>query len=114
VDTLERVAGLQARLIKMLAAQDMQLPMRELEFRLFELTLLLPDLEHRLHTMRPAMLTALLSDTARLAEKLVQLTDVLPGANVSLLVSKSPDILLQVSIVQVRMQISSAVCPAAV
>ncbi len=85
-----------ARLIKLIASNQLSISIRELEYRLFELSLLVPDLARRLHTLQPTTLASLLTDTAGVATRLITLRELLPAANVGVLVARQPDILLQV------------------
>lgn len=85
-----------ARLIKLIASNSLAIPLRELEYRVFELTLLVPDLAKRLHTLQPTTLATLLTDTTAVASCVIALRHVLPTANIGAMVARQPDILLQV------------------
>ena len=52
--------------------------------------------ERRVHLMKPPLLAELLRDTAAVAERAVQLKQLLPRINVSAMASKQPELLLQV------------------
>lgn len=85
----------QARLVKLITSNQLSIPVRDLEYRVFELTLLVPDLAKRLHTLQPTTLAALLTNTTEVATGLIALRQLLPTANVGALVARQPDILLQ-------------------
>lgn len=87
---------LQARLIKLIVASNINIPARDIEYRVFELTLLVPDLAKRLHNISPSTLATLLQNTTQVAARLISLRQLLPTANVGALVARQPDILLQV------------------
>lgn len=51
----------------------------------------------KVHNMKPGLLAALLRDTHKIAQRAVRLKQLLPHTNVSAMVTKEPELLLQVT-----------------
>lgn len=84
-----------ARLIALVAAQQLSLPMAEMEARLEALMVMLPDLAGCIPRLQPSLLAALTSDLSTTSSRLLGLRELLPDANVSALVAARPQLLLQ-------------------
>ncbi|GIL81110.1 hypothetical protein Vretimale_12785 [Volvox reticuliferus] len=61
--------------------------------QLQELLLLLPDMRSRLLSLKPSILVELCGDTRAVAYKLIQLREMFPDANVSIIIAKRPTLL---------------------
>ncbi|GIL50541.1 hypothetical protein Vafri_6714 [Volvox africanus] len=61
--------------------------------QLQELLLLLPDMRSRLLSLKPSILVELCEDTRAVAYKLIQLREMFPDANVSIIIAKRPTLL---------------------
>ncbi|KAK9813660.1 hypothetical protein WJX73_002170 [Symbiochloris irregularis] len=85
----------QAALVKAFAQKELNMDSEELEELLTQLSTLLPDIGGRVSAMRPKNLAALLRDKDKVAERLVQLRQLLPELDVSALVARQPDLLAQ-------------------
>ncbi|KAL6764794.1 hypothetical protein V8C86DRAFT_2470316 [Haematococcus lacustris] len=82
------------QLIKLTLSHRLDVSVEEVEVRLQELGVLLPDLVSKLERMRVDLLHPLLHDLRATARKLMGLKDLLPGVNISLLVSRLPSLLV--------------------
>ncbi|EFJ44519.1 hypothetical protein VOLCADRAFT_95232, partial [Volvox carteri f. nagariensis] len=80
-------------LITSAAARLSGLDTAAFDAQLQELLLLLPDIRSRLLSLKPAILVELCSDTRGVAYKLVQLREMFPDANVSVIIAKRPTLL---------------------
>eukprot|EP00892_Ulva_mutabilis_P006787 jgi/Ulvmu1/4480/UM002_0205.1 len=79
---------LKIRLIKKIVAQKTELSNAELERRLQTLVILLPDICARLPSMKPAILSRLLIERQAVAERLLALKQIFPGADCSKMLAK--------------------------
>eukprot|EP00775_Hariotina_reticulata_P005263 gene5263-5498_t len=86
-----------ARLVAIVAAQQLSLPTSEMEQRLDDLMLLLPDLAGKVPKLPPQLVAGLTADLAVTSRRLLALKQLLPAANISWLVSERPQLLLQES-----------------
>ncbi|KAK9831855.1 hypothetical protein WJX81_002077 [Elliptochloris bilobata] len=86
---------LKLRLIKRVAAEELGCREEDMEERLQSLQALLPDMVGRLPSMKPKLIAQLASNPQRLANALVQLKRMFPGANPALLVARRPALALQ-------------------
>ncbi|CAD7695303.1 unnamed protein product [Ostreobium quekettii] len=84
-----------ARLVKLVASNQLKLSQEELELRLHELVSLVPDLGSKVHMLKPDLLAALLQDLDKAAHQMIRLKETFPDSNISLMVSKRPIMLLQ-------------------
>ncbi|KAK9837333.1 hypothetical protein WJX81_007023 [Elliptochloris bilobata] len=84
-----------ARLVKSFAAEDLALSLDEVDERLQQLLVLLPELGSRVATLKPVLLAALLRAPAVVAQRLVGLRLALPACNVKELVLRDPALLLR-------------------
>lgn len=87
--------GLKARLITHVAARDAGLTEDQMSDALARLAGLLPGLAHRLHTLAPALLAALVADPAAVARNLLALRLALPGTDVGSMVAARPQLALR-------------------
>eukprot|EP01025_Chloroclados_australasicus_P047425 TRINITY_DN5306_c0_g1_i2.p2 TRINITY_DN5306_c0_g1~~TRINITY_DN5306_c0_g1_i2.p2 ORF type:complete len:243 (-),score=38.61 TRINITY_DN5306_c0_g1_i2:360-1088(-) len=85
----------QARLVKQFASMELHISNEELQQRIYLLQTLLPDLGSKVSTMKPSTLAKLLSDPNTVAERLIQLKQILPLANLSKIATSFPEILFQ-------------------
>jgi len=85
---------LQARLLKSVVAKDLELPEEEVEKRLVDLQNLMPDMAPKLPTMKASLVGGLVRDTGAVAQRLLQLKEIFPGGNVSLLGTRCPSLML--------------------
>lgn len=85
----------QEALVKAFATKELNIELEELEERLQQLSSLLPDIGSKVRTLRLATLAELLRNHTVIAERLVQLRQMLPFVNVSRLVSKDVNLVLQ-------------------
>ncbi|WIA20357.1 hypothetical protein OEZ85_006188 [Tetradesmus obliquus] len=83
------------RLVALVAAQQLAIPMADMEQRLEALMLLLPDLAGTIFKLQPGLLAGLTSDLAVTSSRLLALRELLPAANVSRVVAERPQLLLQ-------------------
>jgi len=91
---LEWDAAASRELIKRVLAQKLSVSDEEVDARLAELGTLVPDMVARMDRTRADILLAMVSDTSATMSKLMAMRDLLPGVNVSLLVSRWPQIML--------------------
>ena len=73
----------------------------EMEKRFKELLGVIPGLTERMHTLRPTVLARLLMDPAAVAERLLQLKLVFPGANVEQMVLRDTRLLVEQSLAEI-------------
>lgn len=95
-----------ARLIKIIAKDRLHVSIEELQGRFFSLLNLIPDLEARVLKMHPDQLADLLQDPGAVAAALLQLRQLLPGANVSAMVAQAPWLLEQSTLKSLPMSIT--------
>eukprot|EP00877_Chromochloris_zofingiensis_P011719 jgi/Chrzof1/6800/Cz19g10070.t1 len=86
-----------ARLIAIIAAQQLDISMSDMEQRLDSLMLLLPDLAGRLSSIQPAMVAALVQHLSLLPARLIAMKELFPCTNISVMVMQRPQLLLQTS-----------------
>lgn len=86
--------GAQAQLLKIHLCGQLGVTQDELRAQLEALMSLLPDLANRLHTLRAPLALSLLRDLPGVASRLLQLRELLPGADVSAAAAKCPELLL--------------------
>lgn len=84
----------QVRLIKYVAAESLHISYDEVEERLATLLLLVPDLRSQVNSMKPKVLAALLNDVTAVANRLVELTEVFPRADIAAMVGRQPPLML--------------------
>jgi len=70
----------------------------QLDAQLLALSNLLPDLVAKLHALRAPLVLELLRDLPGVARRLLQLRELLPGADVSGMVARAPELLLRTPI----------------
>lgn len=83
------------RLVKIIASNQLNINHDELDARLQELDTVIPDLGRKVHMMKPDLLAHLLQDLDRVTQKLISLKEIFPDANVSMMASKQPSLLLE-------------------
>jgi hypothetical protein len=86
--------NLKLRLITRTAAEKLNISNEEVEIRLDNLTALLPDIAQKLPIMHPVTLTRLLDTVDALPQQLMSLKTAFPGANVSKLAVRAPEMVL--------------------
>lgn len=86
--------NLQSRLTTTVAAIELNISNEELAVRLDHLQVLLPDITTKLPSMHPATIASLLSSLDTLPQQLLNLKSVFPGANVSKLAVRAPELVL--------------------
>lgn len=84
----------QARLVRIVAGYQLNLATEEVERRLDELSVLLPQVAVRCAYIKPSTLAELLRDPAALVARLLQLRQLMPGADISALAAAEPELLL--------------------
>lgn len=87
-------ASASKRLVRMTLAKKLNLTDDEVEARLAELGRLVPDMVNRMECTRADILLSMLQNTAGTVSMLMAMRELLPGVNVSLLVSRCPQILM--------------------
>jgi hypothetical protein len=91
----ERAAAcLQARLVRIVAGYQLGLAVEEVEARLAELEVVLPQLAARCAAIKPSTLAALLREPGALVARLLSLRQLLPGADIGALAADQPELLL--------------------
>jgi hypothetical protein len=86
--------NLKTRFIARIAADKLEITNEEVEMRLDNLQALLPDITSRLPIMHPMTLTRLLDTVDTLPQQLMSLKTAFPGANVSKLAVRAPELVL--------------------
>ncbi|PRW21043.1 ATP-dependent zinc metalloprotease FTSH mitochondrial [Chlorella sorokiniana] len=85
----------QARLVRIVAGYQLDLDVEEVEQRLAELQVLLPQLATRCAYLKPSTLAALLRDPAgALVPRLLSLRELLPGCDIGAAAAAEPELLL--------------------
>lgn len=87
-------AALKAGLLKKVAAYDIGITDHEMEETMRRLQTLLPDIENKLPHMKATVLGSLVANIDLVALSLLQLKEIFPGANVSLLAVRQPFLVL--------------------
>lgn len=85
---------LKLRLKSRIAAEKLNISNEEIENRLENLQILLPDISAKLPVMHPVTLTRLLDSLDTLPQQLMSLKTAFPGANVSKLAVRAPELVL--------------------
>lgn len=83
------------KLVQGIAVQEMNISKEEFDQKLSAVVAVLPGLVAKIGKIKPTMLAALVQDPVAIANKLVQLKAVLPGANIELLVLRDFQLLLE-------------------
>jgi len=86
--------NLKTQLLARNAAKKLKISNEEVEIRLDTLQVLLPDLTSKLSIMHPLTLTRLLDTVDTLPQQLMSLKTAFPGANVSKLAVRAPELVL--------------------
>jgi hypothetical protein len=86
--------NLKTRLIARIAAEKLKISDEEVVIRLDKLQILLPDITSKLPIMHPVTLTRLLDTIDTLPKQLMSLKSAFPGANVSKLAVRAPELVL--------------------
>ena len=85
---------LQTRLLSRFAAEELNISDEELAMRLDHLQILLPDITAKLPSMHPTTVANLLDNLDTLPGQLLNLKSTFPGANVSKLAVRAPELVL--------------------
>lgn len=85
----------QARLVRIVASHELAMDVDEVERRLLQLLTILPSLSSKLAYIKPSLLAGLVKDPADVLDKLVQLRDIFPEADVEKIVVAQPELLLK-------------------
>lgn len=94
-DFMEWSDDSKARLIQMITAYELHLEYAEVEWRLHELAVALPGLQHRVASMRPQLLAGLIcKGSGTIVSRLITLKILLPRADMSALAVTHPQIFL--------------------
>jgi hypothetical protein len=80
--------------VKAIAARDMGLSESELDERLGDLVVIIPEMRTKVPSMKPDLLAKLAADTRGVARRLVRLKELFPLGNVSLMATNRPDLVL--------------------
>ncbi|MEW5301569.1 MAG: hypothetical protein WDW36_004422 [Sanguina aurantia] len=94
-------SDLRLRLIKRFAADELDISEPELEDRLSQLAVLLPDLHSRLAAAPPQLVAKLAGSLPEVAKRLMTLKELFPTANVSTMVSNRLSLLYEDSMERV-------------
>eukprot|EP01023_Acetabularia_acetabulum_P061815 TRINITY_DN751_c0_g2_i1.p1 TRINITY_DN751_c0_g2~~TRINITY_DN751_c0_g2_i1.p1 ORF type:complete len:235 (-),score=28.48 TRINITY_DN751_c0_g2_i1:364-1068(-) len=96
MEILEEDQELQSndKLNRLIASLDVQVPTEEVKQRINQIQAVLPDLGSKIYTMKPATLTQLIADPNLTTTKIIQLKFLFPTGNISIMASRSPEILL--------------------
>jgi hypothetical protein len=86
--------SIQQGLIRSAAAQASNLELEDFKTRLADLLIIMPFLQQRLVRMKPALLAALATDVAKTAERMINLKNMLDGANIESILSQRPSLVL--------------------
>lgn len=97
--------GAQRQLIRLVLCDRLKLDVEEVDARLAELAVLLPDIAGKLERAQASLLASLLIDLPGLADKLLQLRQMLPRTNASSLVSRFPALVLEYEPSQVQQRL---------
>lgn len=92
---LEWDASAARQLVRNVLARKLDMSEEEIEAKLTELAVLIPDMVGKLEQTRADVLHNLITDLPRVAVKLMALKDMFPGINVSELVARYPPLLLE-------------------
>ena len=82
----------QAQLVKLVVQDKLQLSRAQLQMRLNELTVILPDLTERLDTLTVPLLSDLLRDPEEIANRVLLLKTLLPNLNLGHAVRRYPEL----------------------
>lgn len=85
---------LKARMLKRVAANELGIPDDELEGRLQQVQVLLPEIRQKLGSMRPQLVARLAAEVENLPGRLLQLKLMFPRANAGLLAMRQPELVL--------------------
>ncbi|KAL4421626.1 hypothetical protein ABPG75_010917 [Micractinium tetrahymenae] len=97
----------QRQLILIWVAQQLDLTMEQLEGRVAELALLLPDLDAKLDRLQAKLVLALVKDLSSTTARILELRRLLPSLDLSALLAQYPRLLVEVSPAQVEAQLAS-------
>lgn len=85
------------QLIKMYVAEQLDTDLDYVNVKMEELAAVCPDMVNKLDKMKADLVLALVKDTGKVAERMIALTNALPGINVSQIVSSNVWLLSQPS-----------------
>lgn len=93
--TLKFTDAINEHMVKGFAVKELHISEDEMEHRLQQLSLLLPDLAAKISVMKPKAVAYFAADTNRLALALVELKRLFPTADVANMVVKQPALLIE-------------------
>lgn len=96
--------------LQRIAASELGCSAQELEGRLKEILDVLPMLSERVHTMKPEVLGKLCAKPEQIAQRLVELKTIFPGANVEQMAVKQPELLLSADLTSISAAVEQLHC----